>query len=187
MSKCPNCGQNTGRTLDWACEWCGYPILLDSYETILKTYRKLKEERLYKRKLQATKESSPEAEPVPNTTSESTVKSEQEKTSIAAEVTVDELITTYEKDEAAADNKFAGKTVKLTGIVYEIESKDYLDFYYVILTNAEDSLFQRVRCFFDKKHKPELVNLTSGQEIKVQGVFDGSMINIRLRDCVLVG
>ena len=47
MRKCPNCGQPTARTEDWACQWCGYPLLSESYEKIPKTYRQLKEEKLY--------------------------------------------------------------------------------------------------------------------------------------------
>ena len=31
MKKCPNCGQPTLRTRDWACRWCGYPLLSGSY------------------------------------------------------------------------------------------------------------------------------------------------------------
>ena len=46
MAKCPNCGQETKRTEDWSCQWCGYPLLSGSYKKIKKTYRELKEERL---------------------------------------------------------------------------------------------------------------------------------------------
>jgi len=44
MPKCPNCGQPTARTKDWACQWCGYPLMSGSYKEIPKTYRELKEE-----------------------------------------------------------------------------------------------------------------------------------------------
>ena len=46
MPRCPNCGQKTSRTQDWACPWCGYPLLSGSYREIPKTYEELKEERL---------------------------------------------------------------------------------------------------------------------------------------------
>ena len=57
MRKCPNCGQTAERTEDWACQWCGYPLLSKSYKKIPKTYRQLKEERLGEQK-------PPEPEPV---------------------------------------------------------------------------------------------------------------------------
>ncbi|MFC1929116.1 zinc ribbon domain-containing protein, partial [Chloroflexota bacterium] len=34
MQKCPNCGQPAARTEDWACQWCGYPLLSKSYKKI---------------------------------------------------------------------------------------------------------------------------------------------------------
>lgn len=45
MKKCHHCGQVTARTKDWACQWCGYPLLSKSYKEIPQTYRELKEER----------------------------------------------------------------------------------------------------------------------------------------------
>ena len=36
------------RTRDWACQWCGYPLLSSSYREIPKTYQELKEEGLHK-------------------------------------------------------------------------------------------------------------------------------------------
>ncbi len=64
MPKCPNCGRTTGRTEDWACQWCGSPLLSRSYKKIPKTYKQLKEERLYKLELPAGEESV--ASPPPN-------------------------------------------------------------------------------------------------------------------------
>jgi hypothetical protein len=45
MPSCPNCGRKTLRTLDWACQWCGYPLLSRSYKKIDKTFKELQEER----------------------------------------------------------------------------------------------------------------------------------------------
>lgn len=46
MPRCPNCGKETARTADWACQWCGYPLLSRAYKKIPKTYKQLQEERL---------------------------------------------------------------------------------------------------------------------------------------------
>jgi len=56
MQKCPNCGKPTARTKDWACQWCGYPLISKSYRPIPKTYQELKEERRYEEKLPAGRE-----------------------------------------------------------------------------------------------------------------------------------
>lgn len=50
MPKCPNCERETKRTTDWACQWCGYPLLSGSYNMVPKTFRQLKEEALQKAK-----------------------------------------------------------------------------------------------------------------------------------------
>ncbi len=45
MPRCPNCGQKTSRTEDWACSLCGYPLLSPSYKKITKTYKQLQAEK----------------------------------------------------------------------------------------------------------------------------------------------
>jgi len=64
MRKCPNCGRTTARTEDWACQWCGYPLLSESYKKIPKTYKQLKEEELYRQELPVGEEAV--ASPLPN-------------------------------------------------------------------------------------------------------------------------
>ena len=63
LSTTPNCGQATARTEDWACPWCGYPLLSESYKKIPKTYKQLKEERLHRQKPPAEEET---VSPLPN-------------------------------------------------------------------------------------------------------------------------
>lgn len=47
MPRCPNCGRETLRTEDWACQWCGNPLLSGAFRKIPKTYRELQEERSF--------------------------------------------------------------------------------------------------------------------------------------------
>ncbi|OGN98181.1 MAG: hypothetical protein A2Y89_02380 [Chloroflexi bacterium RBG_13_51_18] len=68
MAACPNCGRQTLRTKDWACQWCGYPLVSRAYKKIDKTYRELQEERnLTARMTQPEEEPEfePEREPEP--------------------------------------------------------------------------------------------------------------------------
>ena len=46
MSACPNCGRQTARTEDWACQWCGYPLRSDAFSVIHSTYSQLQADRL---------------------------------------------------------------------------------------------------------------------------------------------
>jgi len=45
MASCPNCGRQTLRTKDWACQWCGYPLISRAFKKIDKTFKELQEER----------------------------------------------------------------------------------------------------------------------------------------------
>ena len=293
MARCPNCGQETKRTEDWSCQWCGYPLLSGSYKKIPKTYRELKEERLSEQLVVEEAESEPETtpglepelevvsepeaipepepvsepeaipepEPVlepevevvpeaiaesvskpepkikrrpaakskaapkskPSTRAKSTtrrktakkpesapeVESEQvteietepvleaenapvpevepETVAAAIELTVEELLSAYEGGAEAADARFTNQILKITGLVDRIEVKTALDIYYITLNSAEQNrLFQGVRCVFNRQNGPELEKLTAGQTVTVQGKYVGSMIDISMRDCVLV-
>ncbi len=66
MADCPNCGRQTLRTKDWACQWCGYPLVTGTYKVIDRTYKELQEERSLTSK-PAGLENKPEPEPEPRT------------------------------------------------------------------------------------------------------------------------
>ena len=63
MSRCSNCGRETLRTEDWACQWCGHPLPSGLYKSTEKTYRQLKEERLHGAPEMQLTETEPEMEP----------------------------------------------------------------------------------------------------------------------------
>ncbi|MFC2051841.1 hypothetical protein ACFLT4_03840 [Chloroflexota bacterium] len=244
MQKCPNCGEPTARTEDWACQWCGYPLLSRSYKKISKTYKELREERLPK--LEPVSQAEPEPEPVPEaepmpepepvpeakaaskpkraarpkpkratkpksatvqvpepepepvsepesipepepvTEPEPAPKPKAVPMPVAIELTVEELIAAYATDPEAADAKFINQLINITGVVDRIVSQDTGDIHYITLTNAEVNLLQNVRCMFDREHSSELSQLKQGQTATIQGEYDGSIINLRIKDCVLV-
>ena len=244
MPKCPNCGLETLRTKDWACQWCGYPLLSRSHKMIPKTYEELKQERLYgakpmresepepvlesqeeltpesERAIEPILESEPESvlesqeeltpeseraiEPVLESEPETVLESQEEPTSeseqvvepvlesepdtelVAMELTVEELLSAYAADVDTADIKFAKKLLRVTGVVAMIDVKDTLDTHYIRLTTAERNLLWNVRCIFDKKHASILQQLAIGQTVTVQGIYNGSIIEIRMMDCVIV-
>ncbi len=200
MQKCPNCGQPTARTEDWACQWCGYPLLSGSYKKVPKTYKQLREEMLPKLEpepeLELEPEPEPEPEPKPKPKRVTKPAPEPEPKPAPApkavpqpaaiKLTVEELIKAYAADAAAADAKFVNQILKVTGAVDRLVLQDNLDIHYITLTNAEGNLLQNVRCMLIREHDSELNKLTRGQIVTVQGIFDGSVINLRLKDCVLV-
>jgi hypothetical protein len=226
MGKCPNCGRATARTKDWACQWCGYPLVSGFYRKIPKTFRQLKGEEPHEPESSAGEETEasilpnhvplmpthtaesepisepeqvqepeqvpePEPEPIPEpkqvleSKAEQVQEPEPEPIPAAKETTVEQLISAYEVDEAAADAEFVGKILKLTGVVTKIEASDTLDVHYIVLTSAEEKGPQSVRCLFDKKYGAQLNRLTKEQTVTVQGKYNGSIIAMRMIDCVL--
>jgi len=269
MAKCPNCGQTTARTEDWACQWCGYPLVSNSYKKVPKTYKQLKEEKLEEPVPSVTPEPAPEPEPVielppqpapeliaepvsepepepesapepepvielppppaselvvepvpepepapepepvielpsqptPEPVPEPVLETEPEPTTepeqepvpepqaIAEpemEITVDELIAAYETEGAAADARFDNKVLKVTGVLERIEVKEMFDIYYINLTSAQRNILQNIRCIFDQSYGPALSQLTLGEVVTVQGIYDGTIMDIRMKDCVLL-
>ena len=117
-------------------------------------------------------ETSPEAEPEPSAE--------------AMEVTAEEMLSAYEVDGEAADARFADKILKVMGVIATIDVKDKMDTHFIRLTGAKKEHLDTVRCMFDKKHADALKQLTVGATVTVQGKYDGSLIDIRMKDCVLV-
>ncbi|MFC1992038.1 hypothetical protein ACFLVC_04900 [Chloroflexota bacterium] len=104
------------------------------------------------------------------------------------EITVAELLSAYETDMEAADARFSNQIMRITGVIDRVEIKDTFNIYFINLISSEASrLLQGVRCVFDSKDGPELSQLVNGQTVTVQGKYDGSMIDISLKDCRLVG
>jgi len=201
MRKCPNCGQTAERTEDWACQWCGYPLLSKSYKKMPKTYRQLKEEELDKQKAsEPVPEPEPKPEPVPEPEPELKPGPEPvpepeprpepvpqpKPASAAGGITVEELYSAYSVDEVAADAKFTNKTLTVTGVVDRITVNDVHDIYYIILASAEKKEQWNVRCMFDRKYGAQLSRLATGQTVTAQGKYDGYKANILMKDCVLV-
>ena len=300
MPRCPNCGRETLRTEDWACQWCGHPLLYGPFKKIEKTHKQLKEERLNKSKgetghiqereqepeserkmepkqdlelikgielepepeigkeaavaqgieqeteteeetepvkeperelkkieeseseleaeptqeaetekevgagpeeegkpepeeveepeTEETKESEPETEPKTEKETELVQEPEPEPKPEPAdmELTVGEILTAYEEDDVAADEKFMNKVLRVTGTVSLIDIKDKLDIHYIRLKGSGGDPWQSLQCMFDKKHSQALEQLEKGQTVTVQGRYSGSVIAIRMVDCVLV-
>ena len=246
MANCPNCGLSTMRTKDWACQWCGYPLVSGIYGKTSKTLAELKQERegeaistalLVETEPTAEPETSQlvetEAEPAPEpetsqvaetraepapepetsqvvetrpepvpepetgqvvetevkpepaTTEEPEPSAEKEVQPIP-EVTVSELCSSYQGYGMAGHEEFKNSVFRVSGIVDSIMTKDVVDQYRVALTDEERHPLGDIYCKFEKKDAPELSKLTVGQQLTVQGRYDGFVTNIVLTDCTLV-
>ncbi|MFA5628971.1 MAG: hypothetical protein WC958_01725 [Dehalococcoidales bacterium] len=102
------------------------------------------------------------------------------------EITVSDLLSEYADDYTAATAKFINKTIRLSGYVVSIDIKEVLAVNYIRLSDDSLNLPKSVQCMFDKKYANKLKELEKGQYVTVQGNYTGSLIAMRLADCVLV-
>ncbi len=61
MPKCPNCGLKAEITRDWACRWCGYP-LISRYYTKEKVKREAEEAKKARKETEKARKEAEEAE-----------------------------------------------------------------------------------------------------------------------------
>lgn len=203
MKKCPHCGQVTARTKDWACQWCGYPLLSKSYKEIPQTYRELKEERRREQRsllgeppLEPEPEPAPEPapepepepapEPEPEPVAESSSKAAVESEPAAGVLNTEALYAAFQADKAAAEARYQNTVLTVTGLLYRTVINDTLDVDYVILTSEQHYGEWKVSCTFDKKYGAELNRLKERETVTVRGKYGGFRANIVMNDCILV-
>lgn len=96
-------------------------------------------------------------------------------------VTAIQLSEDYKSNEVAADAQYKGKLVEVSGTVNTI-GKDILDTPYVSLQTDQYSIVG-VQCMFDKNSEQQLINLSKGQSISLQGEVSGKLMNVIIRGC----
>lgn len=102
----------------------------------------------------------------------------------AIQVTPGQLFAEYEANDIAADRKYKGKVLQMTGTVDTI-SRDLLDTIYVTL-KAGNATFVQIQCFFDDGSEDAVAKLSSGQSLTIRGRCDGKFGNVMLKDCAIV-
>lgn len=117
-----------------------------------------------------------------------TVASSKEKTSApvqeAIKVTASKLAEDYKANEVAADAKYKGNLVEVSGIIGTI-GKDITDTPYVTLSIGQYEI-TTVQCMFGRNDQTALASLSKGQSITLQGEVSGKLGNIIVRGCKIV-
>lgn len=114
-------------------------------------------------------------------TDDSAVTSEDRET-YDISVLADDLYSEYHENEVAADNKYKGKRIKVTGIVAEIR-KDFMDD--EIIDLKTDNQFMDIHCEMNKSESDKVVNLRKDSQVILIGKCKGMIIgSVQLDDCV---
>lgn len=107
-----------------------------------------------------------------------------EKGEPAVTATVAEILKAYGDNELAADKKYKGKVVEITGVLSAIAEGMSGN---PELTLAADELsFERVECALTKADTDKALELKTGQTLVVRGIGDGVFFNVEFDPCKIV-
>jgi hypothetical protein len=102
------------------------------------------------------------------------------------DLTVDarQLFADYEANEVAADEKYKGKIVDVSGTVNSI-GKDLTDTIYVTLSTGEEIEVFNVQLFFSNDYEAQTAKLQKQDFLQARCHCDGKFGNVMLKDCVI--
>jgi hypothetical protein len=103
-------------------------------------------------------------------------------------VTAAQLGQEYADDAAAADERYRGETLQVTGVIGEV-ARDGTGTWRVVLRGEEGAGGRPVECSFDGADEDaaaQLAQLQKGQPVTVRGRCEGGQARVRLRDCALI-
>ncbi len=98
------------------------------------------------------------------------------------EVTADDLWQAFYDNEVLAEQTYTGQYVKVTGVVGEINSKDFLTSANALLV-VEDAMFSCIQCNFNSDNSNQLANLKKGQTVTISGVCGDLELNVHINNC----
>lgn len=100
-----------------------------------------------------------------------------------------DLYAEYDANEAAAEQKYKGKLLEITGTVDDV-SRDILDDLYVTLESSDDKYsLSSVQCYLDEKDESTMTKVTSlskGDTVTIRGYVDSMLFNLSVKKCIIV-
>jgi len=94
-----------------------------------------------------------------------------------------ELYNEYSSNEVAADSKYQGKVVVVSGRVQSI-GKDIMDNAYIVLGGG--GFLDGVQCMFTEGQESSVARLSKGQQVVIKGEVAGRIVgNVLVNKCTL--
>lgn len=100
-------------------------------------------------------------------------------------VTAVQLSGDYKANEIAAEAKYKGKLLEISGLVGDI-GKDITDTPYITFQIDQYSIVNQVQCMFSKSDEQLLASISKGQRLTVTGEVSGKLVNVIVRNCKIV-
>jgi hypothetical protein len=102
-------------------------------------------------------------------------------------VTASQLLDEYDANEVAADMKYQGKLIAVTGYVHYISSSSTGDSRVSLGSTQEVAFLEdTVECYFRIIHQPQVAQLSKGQLITIAGICHGKgLFSVKLKECYI--
>lgn len=94
----------------------------------------------------------------------------------------DQLYGEYSANEVAADMKYRGQVIEVSGPIQDI-GKDILDNAYIVI--GGEGFLDGVQCTFLSNQQLSVAKLSKGQHVTVKGEVAGKMGNVLVNKCIL--
>jgi hypothetical protein len=100
-------------------------------------------------------------------------------------VTAKKIISDYEANEIAADNRYKNKVVQVKGIVDSV-SKDFLGGLYIVIKSGDRYALNSIHASFPEESSGLLSKLKKGDNVTVTCDGKGFMVfSVMLSDCIM--
>jgi tRNA_anti-like len=90
-------------------------------------------------------------------------------------VIANKLYSEYDRNEVAADEKYKGKIIIVSGAIHDI-GKDVMNNAYIVIGGK--GFLDGVQCTFTKGEQSSVARLSKGQQVTVKGEVGGKMGNV---------
>lgn len=97
-------------------------------------------------------------------------------------MSADQLYSEYDANQVAADTKYKGKIILISGSISDI-GKDVTDTAFVIIGGT--GMLNGAQCMFPKGQESLLGNLSKGQQVTAKGEVSGKIGNVLVRNCTV--
>lgn len=115
---------------------------------------------------------------------ESAEEATKEKVVEIAKISASDLFKAYDANELAADEKYKGKTLEISGVIGEL-GKDILGSPYILLRPSGVLVFG-VQCMLDDSEQASKASqLSKGASVTLTGDVSGKLGNIVVRNCTI--
>lgn len=98
-------------------------------------------------------------------------------------IAANNLFNEFNANEAQANKKYMGLVIEVNGSIADI-SEDQKGDKVVMLKNDDD--FPGVLCTLTKKETDKISSYKTGQPIKIRGICTGMLMEVVLKDCVII-